>query len=101
MSTGKCLYTDTQKIVVTSPYAQVWGYDHGYICGATPVKFSVTNPSGVDSIFVWHFGDGTSATTPWNTPNVFHSYTSCNNYFPSVDMISKGGCKFTMNWNTW
>ena len=100
MSTGKCLYTDTQKIVVTSPYAQVWGYDHGYICGATPVKFSVTNPSGVDSIFVWHFGDGTSATTPWNTPNVFHSYTSCNNYFPSVDMISKGGCKFTMNWNT-
>jgi len=100
MSTGKCLYTDTQKIVVTSPYAQVWSYDHGFICGATPVKFSVTNPSGVDSIFVWHFGDGTFATTPWNTPNVFHSYTSCNNYFPSVDMISKGGCKFTMNWNT-
>ena len=100
MSAGGCKYTDTQKIVVTSPYAQVWKYDHGFICGATPVKFQVMNPSGVDSIFVWHFGDGTTATTPWNAPNTTHSYINCGNYFPTVDLISKGGCKFTLNWNT-
>ena len=100
MSTGGCLYTDTEKIVVTSPYAQVWKYDHGYICGSTPVRFQVMNPSGVDSIFVWHFGDNTSTTTTWNNPTVFHSYSYCGNFYPTVDMISKGGCKYSLNWNT-
>ncbi len=101
-SQGGCLYTDTQKVVVSSPFAQVWKYDHGFICGATPVSYQVMNPNkAVDSIFLWHFGDGTPAVaTPWNTPNVFHSYRNCGIYYPSVDLIAKGGCKYTLNWNT-
>ena len=99
-SAGGCLYTDTEKVVITSPYAQVWKYDHGYICGSTPVRFQVMNPSGVDSMFVWHFGDNTTTSTAWNSPTVFHSYSNCGNYYPTVDLISKGGCKYTLNWNT-
>ena len=100
-SQGGCLYTDTQKVIVSSPFAQVWKYDHGFICGATPVSYQVMNASGVDSIFLWHFGDGTPAvSTPWNTPNVFHTYRNCGIYYPSVDLIAKGGCKYTLNWNT-
>ena len=55
-SVGGCFYTDTEKIVVSSPFAQVWNYDYGVICGTTPVRFQVVNPSGVDSGFLWHFG---------------------------------------------
>ena len=97
-SVGGCFYTDTEKIVVSSPFAQVWNYDYGVICGTTPVRFQVVNPSGVDSGFLWHFGDGTTQFTNFQTSTVYHSYTQCNNYQPSVDLYSKGGCKYTMNW---
>ncbi|WP_207493383.1 PKD domain-containing protein [Aridibaculum aurantiacum] len=82
-TTGGCKYVMTKPIVVNGP-AGSFTYDHGVICGSTPVRFQV-NATGTDSIR-YSFGDGKVVTTTNTT--VYHTYTQGGNYIPTVTLIA-------------
>jgi gliding motility-associated-like protein len=63
-------------------------YDHGYVCGNTPVRFEAT-VTGTDSIR-WNFGDGASLTTTSHV--VYHVYTNPGNYVPTARLLAGAGC---------
>ena len=89
-SAGGCSYKHNKSIVVNGP-AGSFSYEHGVICGSTPVRFQV-NATGTDSIR-YNFGDGTIITT--NNRTVFHTYVQAGNYIPSVTLIAgaNGTCR--------
>lgn len=78
-----CTYEATKNIVVRGP-SGTFQYDHGIICGNTPVRFSATVQT-TDSIR-WDFGDGTFLTT--NGTVVYHTYTQGGFYVPKVTLKS-------------
>jgi gliding motility-associated-like protein len=84
---GGCRYIATKQIIVNGP-AGAFIYDHGYICGSTPVRFEAT-VTGTDSIR-WNFGDGATLTTTNNV--VYHIYGQPGNYIPTVRLLAGAGC---------
>jgi large repetitive protein len=84
---GGCRYVANKQITVNGP-AGSFIYDHGYICGNTPVRFEGT-VTGTDSIR-WNFGDGDSITTINNI--VYHLYNNPGNYVPTARLLAGAGC---------
>jgi gliding motility-associated-like protein len=84
---GGCKYIATKQIIVNGP-AGAFIYDHGYVCGKTPVRFEAT-VTGTDSIR-WNFGDGASITTTNNV--VYHVYAQAGLYVPTVRLLAGTSC---------
>ncbi len=84
-----CTYEASKNIVVRGPSGSLQ-YDHGFICGNTPVRFSA-NTLSTDSIR-WNFGDGTFLTS--TSTVVYHTYTNAGLYLPSATLLSNiyGAC---------
>ncbi|HEX6914148.1 MAG TPA: PKD domain-containing protein [Chitinophagaceae bacterium] len=78
-----CRYLASKQIVVNGP-AGSFIYDHGYICGNTPVRFEA-NTTGTDSIR-WNFGDGVIVTAAGNI--IYHVYNQPGNYIPTATLLS-------------
>ena len=82
LSVHKCdsVVTDSLQLIVQPSPAMAITCSNSPACPGAPVTFFAT-PG--DSIYIWHFGDGTSATT--NVPFVIHHFphntTSSNAYY--------------------
>jgi len=83
---GGCRYVATKTIIVNGP-AGAFIYDHGFICGNTPVRFEA-NTTGTDSVR-WNFGDGITLTTINNI--VYHTYSQPGSYVPTVRLLAGPG----------
>lgn len=94
---GKCIYTDSQNLIVPGIPQGTWVHDTGYKCGATPVNFTVYGNSYTDSVI---FSDGLNApvaikyTGATTIPAV--TYTSGGTYTPSLILKSISGCTYTV-----
>jgi gliding motility-associated-like protein len=83
---GGCSYIATKKITVNGP-AGAFIYDHGFICGNTPVRFEA-NVTNTDSIR-WNFGDGVTLTTTQTI--VYHVYNQSGSYIPTAQLLAGPG----------
>ncbi len=81
-----CLYTHATQITTTGPNGS-FIYDHGYICGSTPVRFEA-NVTNTDSIR-WNFGDGVIITTTGNI--LYHVYNQPGVYVPTATLLGGAG----------
>jgi PKD repeat protein len=89
VDTGGCTYTATKQITVNGPVGS-FTYDHGIVCGGTPINF-VATVTGTDSL-QWNFGNDVLLTTLPNTP-VYYIYPQSGTFLPSVTLVSaKGTC---------
>ena len=90
-NSGGCQYIDSTVITVSSP-SGTFKYDNGYICNATPVRFSVIGNN--ISVVQFNFGDGspfvTVSTPPYATT---HTYPQAGKFTPSVVLINAAGCR--------
>lgn len=90
-----CAYIDSQKVVVAGTTG-TWTHDTGYVCGATPVNFTVYGNSYTDSIIV-DYGDGIVAMKYNGSTPFTHIYATGGTYYPSVTLKSANGCTFFLN----
>lgn len=87
VDTGGCTYTAAKQITVNGP-AGSFAYDHGVVCGGSPVNF-VATVTGTDSL-QWNFGDNVFSTTLPNTP-LYYTYPQSGKFLPSVTLLSANG----------
>jgi gliding motility-associated-like protein len=73
-------------IIISNPKANFRIAD-SLVCNSTPVNF-VSTSSGSTLTYLWHFGDGTSATVR----NPAHAYTAEGVYTVSLVVKDKFGC---------
>ncbi|MCZ2299369.1 MAG: PKD domain-containing protein [Chitinophagales bacterium] len=90
---GGCKYEAEKTIHVQAPVGN-FSYDHGFICGNTPVKFSA-NTQYADSL-IWNFGDGTIVVTS-NVSTVYHTYNTSGLFIPKVTLKSNYNCNVLLN----
>lgn len=89
VDSGGCNYIATKQITVNGPVGS-FTYNHGIVCGGTPVNFFAT-VMGTDSL-LWDFGNNSVLTTLPNTP-VYYTYPQSGRFVPSVNLVSsKGSC---------
>jgi gliding motility-associated-like protein len=69
-----------------------FSYDHGYICGNTPVRFEVVTPDAGQ--VKWDFGDGQSQTT--TAKIIYHTYSQTGNYVPVATLIQNANCSLKL-----
>lgn len=88
-----CTYEASKNIVVRGP-SGTFQYNHGFICGNTPVRFTA-NTLNTDSIR-WNFGDGTFLTS--TSTVVYHTYANAGLYMPSATLLSNiyGACSVAL-----
>lgn len=90
---GGCKYEAEKTIHVQAPVGN-FSYDHGFICGNTPVKFSA-NTQYADSL-IWNFGDGNILVTS-NVSTVYHTYNTSGLFIPKVTLKSNYNCNVLLN----
>jgi gliding motility-associated-like protein len=91
-STGNCVATTTQTIVV-NPKPRAAFSMNASICLGEPATIvnSSSIPSGTISSWNWNYGDGNTATyTNGNTYN--YSYTTAGTYIVKLVTVSANGC---------
>lgn len=90
VDSGGCTYVANQKIVVNGPVGS-FVYDHGIICGKTPVRFEAS-VTGTDSL-LWDFGNGQKRFTTDRI--VYYNYPQSGKFVPNVTLLSgkNANCK--------
>ena len=90
VDSGGCTYVANQKIVVNGPVGS-FVYDHGIICGKTPVRFEAS-VTGTDSL-LWDFGNGQKRFTTDRI--VYYNYLQSGKFVPNVTLLSgkNANCK--------
>jgi len=91
-SVGGCDTTITKTVTVKPPFPRL--DDHTNTCDGTRGDVTFKQSSSGATSLVWNFGDGTTATTPGNQPQVTHTYTKTGTYTPSLTAIN-GTCSLT------
>lgn len=90
-SIGGCKYEAQKNIIVVGP-SGTFKYDHGFVCGNTPVRFE-TNTQNVDSV-KWNFGDGNTLVTTGNV--LYHTFLQAGVYMPRVELMAGNTCRMPL-----